>query len=135
VAVQRCTPASARAFASRIPNARLRLLDDVGHFTPTEAPTEVADELKSLLQRARRRATVSENAVQVGSEVLVGTPKAHKQRSVPLPEFLLPYLARQCERWAATICCSRATTAGTSNDRTPRAGGSSKPLPDRACRG
>jgi integrase len=23
--------------------------------------------------------------------------KAHKQRSVPLPEFLLPYLARQCE--------------------------------------
>lgn len=47
------TPASARAFASRIPNARLRLLDDVGHFTPTEAPTEVADELKSLLQRAQ----------------------------------------------------------------------------------
>ena len=48
-----CTPASARAFASRIPNARLRLLDDVGHFTPTEAPSEVADELKSLLQRAQ----------------------------------------------------------------------------------
>ena len=47
-----CTPGSARAFASRIPNARLRLLDDVGHFTPTEAPIEVADELKSLLQRA-----------------------------------------------------------------------------------
>jgi pimeloyl-ACP methyl ester carboxylesterase len=46
-----CTPASARAFASRISNARLRLLDDVGHFTPTEAPTEVADELNSLLQR------------------------------------------------------------------------------------
>ena len=48
-----CTPASARAFASRIPNARLRMLDDVGHFTPTEAPTEVADELTSLLQRAK----------------------------------------------------------------------------------
>jgi pimeloyl-ACP methyl ester carboxylesterase len=47
-----CTPASARAFASRIPNARLCLLDDVGHFTPTEAPIEVADELKILLQRA-----------------------------------------------------------------------------------
>lgn len=46
-----CTPASARAFASRIPNARLRLLDDVGHFTPTEAPIEVAGELTSLLQR------------------------------------------------------------------------------------
>ena len=48
-----CTPASACAFAARIPNARLRLLDDVGHFTPTEAPTEVADELNSLLQRAK----------------------------------------------------------------------------------
>ena len=47
-----CTPASARAFASRIPDARLRLLDDVGHFTPTEAPTEVAGELNSLLKRA-----------------------------------------------------------------------------------
>jgi cis-3-alkyl-4-acyloxetan-2-one decarboxylase len=47
-----CTPASARAFASRIPNARLRMLDDVGHFTPTEAPTEVAEELTRLLQRA-----------------------------------------------------------------------------------
>jgi pimeloyl-ACP methyl ester carboxylesterase len=48
-----CTPASARAFASRIPHARLSLLDDVGHFTPTEAPTEVADELNRLLQRAK----------------------------------------------------------------------------------
>lgn len=47
-----CTPASARAFASRIPQARLCLLDDVGHFTPTEAPTEVADELTKLLRRA-----------------------------------------------------------------------------------
>jgi integrase len=45
----------------------------------------------------RRRATIAENAVQVGSEISVGTPKAHKQRSVPLPEFLLPF-ARQCER-------------------------------------
>jgi integrase len=49
------------------------------------------------LDMLRKRATVSENAVQVGSEIFVGTPKAHKHRSVPLPEFLLPYLARQCE--------------------------------------
>ncbi len=49
------------------------------------------------LDMLRRRATISENAVQVGQEICVGTPKAHKQRSVPLPEFLLPYLARQCE--------------------------------------
>lgn len=47
-----CTPASARAFAARIPHARLCLLDDVGHFTPTEAPTEVAGELNKLLRRA-----------------------------------------------------------------------------------
>ena len=48
-----CTPASARAFGSRIPNVRLRMLDDVGHFTPTEAPTEVAEELKGLLRQAK----------------------------------------------------------------------------------
>ncbi len=49
------------------------------------------------LDMLRRRATISENAVEVGSQIFVGTPKAHKQRSVPLPGFLLPYLARQCE--------------------------------------
>lgn len=50
------------------------------------------------LDMLRRRATISENAVQSGNQIFVGTPKAHKQRTVPLPEFLLPYLARQCER-------------------------------------
>jgi integrase len=49
------------------------------------------------LDLLRKRGTVSENAVQVGSTIHVGTTKAHKQRSVPLPAFLLPYLARQCE--------------------------------------
>jgi integrase len=49
------------------------------------------------LDMLRRRVTVAENAVQVGSEIFVGTPKGHKQRTVPLPAFLLPYLARQCE--------------------------------------
>ncbi|MGO9100437.1 MAG: tyrosine-type recombinase/integrase [Mycobacterium sp.] len=49
------------------------------------------------LDMLRRRAAVVENAVQVGATVHVGTPKTHKQRTVPLPEFLLPYLARQCE--------------------------------------
>lgn len=49
------------------------------------------------LDMLRRRVTISENAVQVGSLIVVGTPKAHKQRNFPLPEFLLPYLARQCE--------------------------------------
>jgi integrase len=49
------------------------------------------------LDMLRRRATISENAVQSGKQIHVGTPKAHKQRTVPLPGFLLPYLARQCE--------------------------------------
>lgn len=49
------------------------------------------------LDLLRKRATVDENAVQVGSVIHVGTPKSHKQRTVPLPAFLLPYLARQCE--------------------------------------
>jgi integrase len=49
------------------------------------------------LDLLRRRVTVSENAVQAGREIFVGTPKAHKQRAVPIPEFLVPYLARHCE--------------------------------------
>jgi integrase len=49
------------------------------------------------LDMLRRHATIAENAVQSGSQIVVGTPKAHKQRTVPLPAFLLPYLGRQCE--------------------------------------
>ena len=49
------------------------------------------------LDLLRKRASVAENAVQAGGRIHVGTPKAHKQRTVPLPEFLVPYLARQCE--------------------------------------
>lgn len=49
------------------------------------------------LDMLRKRATIAENAVQVGSKIHVGTTKGHKQRSVPLPAFLLPHLARQCE--------------------------------------
>lgn len=49
------------------------------------------------LDLLRRRAVVVENAVQVGAAVHVGTPKSYKLRTVPLPEFLVPYLARQCE--------------------------------------
>lgn len=52
----------------------------------------------SDLNLLRRRATVDENAVEVGNQIIVGTTKGHKRRTVPLPEFLVPYLARQCER-------------------------------------
>lgn len=36
----------------------------------------------------RRRLAISENAVEVGPETIVGTPKNHKRRSVPFPSFL-----------------------------------------------
>lgn len=49
------------------------------------------------LNLLKRRATVDENAVELGGEIVVGTPKGHKRRTVPLPAFLVPYLARQCE--------------------------------------
>jgi integrase len=45
----------------------------------------------------RRRANVEENAVQSGTQIYVGTPNTHQLRDVPLPAFLLLYLARQCE--------------------------------------
>lgn len=41
----------------------------------------------------RRRVSVEENAVMVGSRVEVGTPKTHETRSVPYPAFLADALA------------------------------------------
>jgi integrase len=58
------------------------------------------------LDMLRHRATISENAVQAGRQIHVGTPKTHKQRSVPLPGFLLPYLPASAKAAAATNCCS-----------------------------
>ena len=45
----------------------------------------------------RRRVSIVQNAVEVGANVHVGTPKNHKQRAVPVPRFLVEHLARQCE--------------------------------------
>lgn len=45
----------------------------------------------------RRRVTVEENAVMVGSRIEVGTPKTHERRSVPYPAFLELAVARLCE--------------------------------------
>jgi integrase len=45
----------------------------------------------------RRRLTVSENAVQIGSRHVVGLTKGRKCRSVPVPEFVLTELAKGCE--------------------------------------
>lgn len=45
----------------------------------------------------RRRVSVSQNAVNVGGCIVVGTPKTHAARSVPVPAFLSVPLARACE--------------------------------------
>lgn len=45
----------------------------------------------------RRRLAVNENAVRVGAEIHVGTPKTHELRSVPYPEFLKLPIAQLCE--------------------------------------
>ncbi|MEV8266831.1 tyrosine-type recombinase/integrase [Microbacterium sp. NPDC076911] len=45
----------------------------------------------------RRRLAVNENAVRVGADIHVGSPKTHERRSVPYPEFLALPIARLCE--------------------------------------
>lgn len=51
----------------------------------------------SSLDTLRRRMLIQENAVRVGSQIVVGTPKSHERRSVSYPPFLSAPLARQCE--------------------------------------
>jgi integrase len=45
----------------------------------------------------RRRLSVSENAVQIGTRHAVGPTKGRKARSVPVPEFVLDELSVQCK--------------------------------------
>lgn len=49
------------------------------------------------LDMVHRRLVIRQNAVEVWSVVVVGTPKTHKQRAVPFPRFLAEALARACE--------------------------------------
>lgn len=51
----------------------------------------------SAVDALRRRVLVQENAVKVGEEIIVGTPKTHQARSVPYPKFLADAIARECE--------------------------------------
>lgn len=44
----------------------------------------------------RRRVYVTENAVAVGGEIIVGTPKTHEARTVPVPAFLIEPMSRLC---------------------------------------
>jgi integrase len=49
------------------------------------------------VQFLRRRISVSENAVQIGSRHVVGPTKGREDRSVPVPEFVLNELSVQCK--------------------------------------
>lgn len=49
------------------------------------------------LDLLRRRINVATNAVEVGREIVEGTPKTHKVRSVPIIPSLVPLLAKACE--------------------------------------
>ena len=49
------------------------------------------------IQFLRRRISVSENAVQIGSRHIVGPTKGREARSVPVPEFVCNELSVQCQ--------------------------------------
>lgn len=49
------------------------------------------------IQFLRRRLSVHDNAVQLGVDHAVGQTKGRKERSVPVPQFVLDQLAVQCE--------------------------------------
>ncbi|CAN5234147.1 alpha/beta hydrolase [soil metagenome] len=53
-----CKLRSAVTYARRMPSARLRVLADVGHFVPEEAPAEVAHEIMGAIARAEARAAL-----------------------------------------------------------------------------
>ena len=46
---------------------------------------------------SRRRLSIEQNAVEVGVEIIVGTPKNHERRWVPYPELLDSHLKAACE--------------------------------------
>ncbi|NKR80251.1 tyrosine-type recombinase/integrase [Rhodococcus hoagii] len=68
----------------------------------------------------RRRAVLHENAVQVGSKMIVGTLKGHKHRTVPLPQFVVDELAKNCVGKAADDLYGQRRTADTSARRALR---------------
>lgn len=49
------------------------------------------------LDLLKKRLTVSENAVDVAGTIHLGTTKSNETRSVAIPAFLVPLLARECE--------------------------------------
>lgn len=53
------------------------------------------------IELTRRRFAVVQNAVLVKGEVVIGTPKSYKRRSVPYPAFLQPSIQRALEGLSA----------------------------------
>lgn len=64
------------------------------------------------LDLLRRRLTVVQNAVRVGTEIIIGTPKSHRSRTVPIPRLLVERLARQCEGKGPDSLVFEAPTGG-----------------------
>jgi integrase len=48
------------------------------------------------VSRLRKRFVIEENAVMIGYEIHVGTPKTHEKRSVPYPDRLAPMIEQAC---------------------------------------
>lgn len=48
------------------------------------------------VNRLRKRFVIEENAVMIGYEIHVGTPKTHEKRSVPYPDGLAPMIEQAC---------------------------------------
>jgi integrase len=76
------------------------------------------------VQFLRRRISVSENAVQIGSRHIVGPTNGREDRSVPVPEFVLDELSVQCKARLPMIWCLVAATVDISNGRSHRTVGS-----------
>jgi len=47
------------------------------------------------LDMVRRRINITVNAVEVGGDIEIGTPKSHKRRTVPFPRLLEDHMAAQ----------------------------------------
>ena len=45
----------------------------------------------------RKRVSIPRNAVRTGDAIVVGTPKSHETRTVPLTADLVRLLAQQCD--------------------------------------
>lgn len=86
------------------------------------------------LDMLRRRATISENAVQVNNTIHVGTTKPTSSGRFRYRNFCCPISLASARVRVATICCSPAMMVAIGSARTLNMVGSSKRSPQRSCR-